>query len=263
MGLSDSGQHPLRLSACLIGLCIALLCACSGDTDHTAPAVNPQDSLPFMHARGINNLISDSGVLRYRLIAEEWDIYTDSIRPDTWKFRKGLLMQRYDEKYHIDLYVQADTAYLHEQRTWELRGRVCIRNIKGDVFHTEELFWDMTDHLIWSHKYMRIVTPDRELEGDDFRSNEQMTDYFITNSAGAFPVSDMQEEETPEEDPSAEEGQDLPEPEPTPQPQTSHWKTTHPQNTPVATTPVKRPGKQGKVMPSAPGKLERLKIKQQ
>ena len=171
---------------------LCCLMACGGEVEHTAEAITDSDSLPFMHSVGINTLISDSGVMRYRLVAEEWDIYSPGNTPATWKFRKGLLMERFDENFHIDLYVQADTAYLHEQRTWELRGRVVIRNVKDDLFLTEELFWDLTSHEIWNHQYMHIITPERELEGTEFRSNEQMTKYSVSNSAGIFPVSDTE-----------------------------------------------------------------------
>lgn len=147
-----------------------------------------------MHSRGINTLISDSGVIRYRLVAEEWDIYTNEPKPTTWKFLKGMLMERFDEKFHIDLFVQSDTAYLHEQRLWELRGRVVVRNVKGDIFRTEELFWDMNMHEMWSKKYIRIITPERELEGTEFHSNEQMTKYYVINSAGAFPIDETEDE---------------------------------------------------------------------
>ncbi len=146
-----------------------------------------------MRSRGINTLISDSGVMRYRLVAEEWDIYTTTT-PATWKFMKGLLMQRFDEHFDVDLYVQSDTAYLHRQSIWELRGRVEVRNVEGTVFRTEELFWDMQEHEMWSNMYMHIITPDRELEGTTFRSNEQMTDYYVSNSVGAFPIQDAENE---------------------------------------------------------------------
>ena len=43
---------------------------------------------------------------------------------------------------------------------------------------------------MWSYQYIRIVTPERELEGTEFHSNEQMTKYFVSNSIGAFPVSE-------------------------------------------------------------------------
>ena len=144
-----------------------------------------------MHVRGVNTFISDSGVMRYHLVAEEWDILNGTEgKATTWNFYKGLLMERYDENFHIDLYVQSDTAYLHEQHLWELRGRVTVRNVKGDVFRTEELFWDLNKHEMWSYQYIHIVTPERELEGTEFHSNEQMTKYFVYNSIGVFPIEE-------------------------------------------------------------------------
>ncbi len=37
---------------------------------------------------------------------------------------------------------------------------------------------------------MTIITPERTLEGTEFRSNEQMTRYSVANSKGDFPMSD-------------------------------------------------------------------------
>ena len=115
--------------------------ACSSEEAKPTQKVKAADSLPFMHSVGVSTLISDSGIIRYHLVAEEWDIYTPADQAATWKFVKGLLMLRLDEELNVDLYVQADTAYLHQQRTWELRGRVRIRNVQGTKFNTEELFW--------------------------------------------------------------------------------------------------------------------------
>ena len=204
--------------------------SCEGEQEQAPATLGENDSTVFMRSRGISSLISDSGVLRYKLVTEEWDIYTNT-SPATWKFMKGLLMERFDESFHIDLHVQADTAYLHEQKLWELRGRVVIRNIEGTLFRTEELFWDMNEHQMWSTKYMRIKTTDQELEGTDFRSNEQMTDYYVSNSIGAFPVSDVdgsKNEETPSDTAAA-----------------------------VAATTPTTPEKPGRIMPTAPGKHEK------
>ena len=172
-------------------LLLLLSFGCSGEVEHLADPITGKDTLLFMHSKGINTFISDSGVMRYHLVVEEWDIYNGNPgEPTTWKFMKGLLMERYDEKFHIDLFVQSDTAYLHRQQLWELRGRVVVRNVNGDVFRTEELFWDLDKHEMWSKKYIHITTPERELEGTEFYSNEQMTRYTVFNSVGAFPVSE-------------------------------------------------------------------------
>ena len=144
--------------------------SCSGEVEHLAEPIAAKDSLLFMHSVGINTFISDSGVMRYHMVVEEWDIYNGD----------------------VDLFVQSDTAYLHKQQLWELRGRVVVRNVNGDVFRTEELFWDLNKHEMWNYQYMHITTPERELEGTHFYSNEQMTKYSVLNSTGTFPVQETE-----------------------------------------------------------------------
>jgi LPS export ABC transporter protein LptC len=171
--------------------------SCSDQKEHMAPAVHERDSMAFMQARGICNLISDSGVIRYKIIAEEWNIYTVT-HPQKWTFVKGILLEKFNLKFHVEWYVQADTAYCYNQNLWELRSRVVIRNQEGTVFHTEVLFWDMGEHQIYSPVFMRVTTPDRELQGYRFRSNESMTKYVIYNSKGSFPVEDQQNTAPPD-----------------------------------------------------------------
>lgn len=188
-----------RISPLLgLGCFFVLLCAlaCSSGEVRPTEKVRTSDSLPFMHSVGVSTLISDSGVIRYHLVAEEWDIYSPTNEASTWKFIKGLLMLRLDEEFEVDLYVQADTAYLHKQNMWELRGRVRIRNVQGTIFNTEELFWDLNKHEMWNHTHMTIITPERTLEGTEFRSNEDMTRYSVANSKGDFPASDAEGETT-------------------------------------------------------------------
>ena len=187
-----------KFSAILTCSLLCLLAACSVEKEHMAEAINEEDSLAFMTSSGVSTLISDSGVIRYRLIAEDWQIH-NSTTPATWKFLHGFFMERFDQDMHADLFVQADTAFLHKQELWELRGRVVIKNLEGTLFLTEELFWDMRAQKMWNHKPMDIYTPDRELHGTEFRSNEKMTDYFVMNSAGAFPASDTEDNNTPQQ----------------------------------------------------------------
>ena len=69
------------------------------------------------------------------------------------------------------------------------------------MFRSEELFWDGINHEFYSYKYSRVVTPERELEGTYFRSDEQMHHYVVTNSTGSFQSSDIdpEEEEKPKD----------------------------------------------------------------
>ncbi len=178
-----------------ITVMLILCVSCAGEEKKHASAVNELDSLPFMQSKGISTLISDSGVMRYKITAEEWDIY-NSTNPPKWVFIKGLLLEKFDSTFHIDWFVQSDTAYCHNQKLWELRGRVVVRNQQGTVFTSEELFWDMDRHEMYSHLFMRIRTPERMIQGYNFRSNEQMTVYKIESSQGEAPFKDKEDTES-------------------------------------------------------------------
>ncbi len=171
------------------------LAACSERVEHTAPAVNERDSASMMTSYGVNTLISDSGVIKYRIVTERWDVNTVK-QPTRWTFERGIFMEKFDEQFHIEGYIQADTAWYYDQlKLWELRGRVYIRNVNGLRFNSEELFWDGIRHEFYSNVFSRVVTPERTMQGTYFRSDEQMTHYFVSNSKGSFMPDDMMGEE--------------------------------------------------------------------
>jgi len=175
-------------------LALVSLWACSEQHEHTAPAVNPQDSVSMMTTYGVNTLISDSGVIKYRIVTEQWDVNTVR-QPSRWEFMKGIFFEQFDEKFHVEGYIQADTAwYFDQQRLWKLRGRVNIRSNKGLIYTSEELYWDGLSHEFYSTVFSRLVTPERTIEGTYFRSDEQMTHYMVTNSKGSFLPNDLDEE---------------------------------------------------------------------
>lgn len=186
--------NPLRTAilACFIVLAFApSLVACQGEKEHIAPAVRDRDSVSMMKSYGVNTLISDSGVMKYRIVAEEWEVNTVR-NPTRWIFTKGLFMEQFDPQFHIEAFVQADTAYYYDQqRLWELRGRVRVNTVDGLRFASEELFWDQQRREFYSHLFSRVVTPERTMQGTYFRSDEQMTRYLVTNSKGSFESADF------------------------------------------------------------------------
>ena len=190
-----------RLSPLFVFLMFAMLIACEQPQEHIAPAIRDRDSVSMMTTYGVNTLISDSGVIKYRIVTERWDVNTIK-QPTRWTFERGIFLEQYDEDFHIEGYIFADTAWYYDQiKLWELRGRVRIRNANGLIFNSEELFWDGINHEFYSYKYSHVITPERELEGTYFRSDEHMRHYEVTNSTGSFQSEDIEsEEEEPAKD---------------------------------------------------------------
>lgn len=168
-----------------------LLASCEGQKEHTAPAVHDRDSASMMISYGVNTLISDSGVIKYRIVTERWEVNTVR-NPSRWIFEKGLFFEQFDEKFHVQSYIKCDTAYYYDQKKlWELRSRVSILTKDGLRFTSQQLFWDQASHELYSNVPSRLVTPDRTLEGTYFRSDERMTRYFVSNSRGSFEKTDI------------------------------------------------------------------------
>lgn len=188
-GLLSSRLNNMRpgLYSFLIGFALSAGCAlssCSEEREHTAPAIHDRDSVPVMTTYGVNTLISDSGVIKYRIVTEQLEI-NENRKPSRWTFNKGVLLTQFDLKKHVIGYIQCDTAvYYDKDRRWELRGRVRILTAQGLRFYSNELYWDERNHQMWSHTYSHVKTPDKELEGNWFRSDEQMTDYEIRQTKG-------------------------------------------------------------------------------
>ena len=155
-----------RKSVFIFLFSIIALLACTEEHEHTAPAIRDKDSVPSMVSYGVNTLISDSGVIKYRIVTERWEM-NDKRNPSRWIFDKGVFLTQFDQTLHIQSYIQCDTAYYFDKnRIWELRGRVRILTKQGLRFSSEELYWDEQKHEIWSHKFSHLKTPERELQGN-------------------------------------------------------------------------------------------------
>lgn len=190
---TPANQQTLKATLQLLMLLggLLLLGACQKQQEHTAAAVRDRDSVSMMTTYGVNTLISDSGVIKYRIITERWEV--NQVRePSRWIFEKGLFFEQFDEKFHVQSYIQCDTAYYYDQeRLWELHGRVSVLTKDGLRFNSELLFWDQAGHELYSYKPSKLVTPERTLEGTYFRSDERMTNYYVSNSRGSFEQADI------------------------------------------------------------------------
>ena len=207
---------------------LVLFVSCTEEKEHTAPAINERDSVSMMTSYGVNTLISDSGVMKYRIVTERWDVNTVK-NPSRWEFMKGIFLEQFDSKFHVEGYIQADTAWYYDQkRLWHLRGRVRIRNVNGLIFTSEELFWDGIRHELYSYVFSRVVTSERTMEGTYFRSDEHMTHYMVTNSKGSFMMDDVQGDNNQQEEPA-----DTTQPvQPSRQPAVRHAASPKPTDTP-------------------------------
>lgn len=153
-------------------------------------AITERDSLPVMDTKGVATLVSDSGITRYRINAEEWLVF-DRKDPPYWSFEKGIYLEKFDSIFQVEASIEADTAYYYnKEELWKLIGHVHIQNLKGERFDTELLYWDQRKEKVYSDEFIRIEQPDRVITGHGFESNQQMTVYTIRQPEGIFYVDE-------------------------------------------------------------------------
>lgn len=169
---------------------LVLFSSCSGRKKELGEAITERDSLPVMDTRGVVTLVSDSGIIRYRVNAEEWKVY-DRKSPSYWAFEKGVYVEKFDSLFQVEASIEADTAYYYDkQKLWKLMSNVHIRNLKGEKFDTDLLFWDQNKKKVYSDRQVRIEQPDQIIYAVGFESDEQMTKYKFFKTNGIFYIDE-------------------------------------------------------------------------
>ena len=192
--ISSINQKSMSITIVLVTIVMLILFpSCGAKNKQVAEAVVERDSLPAMETIDVETFISDSGVVKYRIVADEWLVF-DRKRPSHWAFEKGVYLEQFDSLFQVESSIKADTAYFYDrQKLWKLIGNVDIQNQKGERFNTELLYWNQSTEKVYSDRFIRIQQPDRIIMGYGFDSNQQMTIYQIHNIEGIFYVD---EEET-------------------------------------------------------------------
>lgn len=146
--------------------------------------------MPSMSTVNVSTLISDSGITQYKIVSPLWNVY-DEVDTPYWNFPKGIYLQKFDRQFNVIASVAADSAkFFRLQNLWKLDGNVELKKEPGELFLTQQLFWDQRRNRLYSDSFIHIETPDRMLEGHGFESNDRLTKYSIRRPTGIFPVDE-------------------------------------------------------------------------
>ena len=183
-------KAALNLSACIITAVFTIVMpfsfvACS-DKHESVKMEGERHELPSLKEYDISTVVSDSGITRYRLISPELLVYDKAPEPYSL-FPNGVHLERFDENYDVDANLYADRAkYFEQKNLWQLNGNVKITNLAGEVFETEELFWDQRSEQVYTEKFITITQTDRTITGNGFESNQSFSQYVIKRPKGIF-----------------------------------------------------------------------------
>lgn len=166
------------------------LVCCSGNKTEIVDNIETSSSYPTVRTLNVVTHVTDSGMLRFKVVAPEWLVF-DKKEDPYWYFPKGVTFEKFTATFDVDAKIQADTAYYFEKRkVWQLIGNVDVTNQNNENFKTELLFWDQNSSRVYSDSFIRIQRPERIIEGIGFESNDQMTQYVIRKPKGEFMIID-------------------------------------------------------------------------
>ncbi len=173
---------------------ISLLFGCTGN-GHVGPAEALEgEELPTMITHDVTMLISDSGIIKYRAITPTWVRFGDEAKEPYQYFPEGIEFEKIDTIFEATETIVADTAYNWEnQQLWHLINNVRVTSVKGEKFNTNDLYWDMRKHTVYSDSFIHIERLDNIIEGYGFTSTDDFTKYEIKQTSGIFPVNENNE----------------------------------------------------------------------
>ena len=190
-----TGHGPMKyrtyLTTVFFAVVLSFFClSCSNKDKQLGAAVTSRDSTSLVTTRGVDMLISEDGVIRYHVIAEEWK-YFDKMKPPFNSLEQGVLLEILDTLMQVESLIRADTAYyLNEDKIWHLRHNVHAENIKQEQFDTQELFVNDRINRMYSDSLIHIKQEKQIIVGHGFESNSNLTEYTIRKTEGIFPITD-------------------------------------------------------------------------
>ena len=181
----------MYLATAVLAVVSSFFCLSCGNKDkQLGPAITSRDSTSVVTTCGVDMLISENGVIRYHVIAEEWKIF-DKMKPPFYSMEEGVMLEILDSLMQVESKLVADTAYyMIDDEIWHLISNVHAENIRNEEFDTPELFVNNHTNRMYSDSVIHIKQEKQIIVGHGFDSNQNLTEYTIRKTEGIFPITE-------------------------------------------------------------------------
>jgi len=162
-------------------------CSCENNID-TVNLITAKDKTPQQTEENATYVYTDSARLKFKLQAPL--IKNFGGKNPYRECPNGMNVDFFDDSMHVSSHINSNYAIQHETtKIMEADGNVVVINKKGEKLNTEQLFWDANKHTIYTAKFVQIKTTTEILYGDGLESNEDFTNYTITNIRGTVQLN--------------------------------------------------------------------------
>ncbi|HXU26225.1 MAG TPA: LPS export ABC transporter periplasmic protein LptC [Bacteroidia bacterium] len=168
-----------------------VLSSCQNDTKEIDEITQKEAIFPTEHGKMVEILYTDSGLVKVRLTAPIMNHYTYNVKERYTEMPKGLFVEFFNERSEIKTMLKANYGIRYEDtKKTEVKYKVQVTNVDGEILNTEQLFWDEATHKIYTKEFVKITTKKDVLKGNGLIANEDFTDWSIENPVGTITTGD-------------------------------------------------------------------------
>ncbi len=137
---------------------------------------------------------NDSAKTKFHVTAPRIEVYGGN--DPYYLFSKGISIDFFDDSSNVNGHLDAEYAIRHlNNNLMEADNNVRVINRKGEKLNTEQLFYDENRHKIYTDKFVTIKTAREILYGNGLVSNQDFTQYKITNLSGTIQVDNPEDKD--------------------------------------------------------------------
>lgn len=141
---------------------------------------------PEVAMRNIDMLVSDSAIIKLRLVARTQLVLANKDRD----FPNGIYLRFYNRYGLVTSTLVADKGYYFSgEDYYKAEGNVIMRSLfTGDELSTELLNWDPEKEQIYTDNFVTIKTQDEVMTGEGLEASQDFEEYTILKPSGVMSI---------------------------------------------------------------------------
>lgn len=150
--------------------------SCENDLENVKLVTATNDS-PDQIVTNVHSLYSDSGVVRFEIIATRMESFSQPEQKTI--FKNGFQVNFFKSRDSIEATLTADYAeQMESSNSFFARSKVIFTNFdKNQTLKTEELYWDQATKRIRTDKAFEIIGEKSYISGYGMDANETFSNY--------------------------------------------------------------------------------------
>ena len=183
-------KHILKIGVILnITAFVAVMLFSCSNPDAVVRALGSDDTLSGIIADSVVFYRSDSGMVNLELHTPR--MVRMETEDDIMEFPLGFDVYMYDKGTKTtELHADYGKNY-GKQQLIEAHGNVVVENFgTGETMYSDKLFWYQDLKMIYTRSHVKIVTPDKQIEGDSLEAKEDFSEYTMYSGSAILDVED-------------------------------------------------------------------------